>query len=112
MKRIEAFFALIRTGLWLNEQAESCPEVALFDGATDEDWVALYRMAVSQALVAVCFDGLCRLPASCRPSRALYLQWAAKTAQVENANRILNEMVERVVTLCRAKGIHPVLLKG
>lgn len=112
MKRIEAFFALIRTGLWLNEQAESCPEVALFDGATDEDWVALYRMAVSQALVAVCFDGLCRFPASCRPSRALYLQWAAKTAQVENANRILNEMVERVVTLCRAKGIHPVLLKG
>ena len=112
MKRIEAFFALIRAGLWGSEREDTLPEVALFEGATNEDWEALYRMAVSQTLVAISFDGVQRLPMSCRPHRALYLQWAAKTAQVENANSKLNEMVKRVVQLCTSQAVRPVLLKG
>lgn len=112
MKRIEAFFALIRAGLWAADGDDAQLGVDLFKEATEEDWEALYRMAVSQTLVAICFDGVQRLPMSYRPQRALYLQWAAKTAQVENANRRLNEMVNRVVKLCTSKGIRPVLLKG
>lgn len=118
MDRLHAFFELIRAGLW-GDSADGSPateatrlDASLFEGATDKDWVALYRMAFSQALVALCFDGLHQLPPACRPPRSLYLQWAAKTAQVENANRVLNVMAERVIALCQAEGIHPVLLKG
>ena len=112
MNRLNAFFDLVRAGLWSDEPAVGRLDASLFEGAAEEDWMALYRMAMSQALVALCFDGLQQLPPSSRPPRALYLQWAAKTAQVEQANRLLNETLEQVVAVCRAQEIQPVLLKG
>lgn len=107
MNRVEAFFSLVRAGLWETE-----PALPLFEGAGAEDWNAMYRMAVSQALIAVCFDGMNRLPAALRPPRPLYLQWAARTAQVENANRHLNQVLQQAVTLYRSHGLHPAVLKG
>lgn len=108
MRRLDAFFALVRAGLWEDVQ----PEERLFEGATSDDWTALYRAAMSQALVALCFDGMNRLPIPLRPPRTLYLQWAAKTAQVEAANRKLNGVLQEVVSLYQAHGLQPAILKG
>lgn len=112
MDRLKAFFALCRAGLWADVVEGTQLDPAPFAAATEEEWVALYRMALSQAMVAICFDGLRQLPVTCRPPRPLYLQWAAKTAQVEQTNKVLNVMARRVIALCRAEGIHPVVLKG
>lgn len=58
------------------------------------------------------FDGISSLPAELRPPRALYLKWAARTAQIEQANKRLNQLLPELNTLYREAGLHPVLLKG
>lgn len=110
MKRIDALFALVRAGLW--EETPPTGWSAIFEGATPEDWLSLYQMASSQALLGLCFDGLNRLSAAQRPERPLYLKWAAQVAKIEQLNQRLNAMAQRVITLAHTHGMHPVLLKG
>ena len=103
----QAFFSLVRSGLW-----GTVADPELFRQTTAAEWDVLYRMAQSQALLALTFDGIGTLPAELRPPRPLYLQWAARTAQIEQANERLNRMVETLQTLYSNAGLHPVLLKG
>lgn len=69
-------------------------------------------MANSQAVLALTFDGICSLPAGLWPPRPLYLQWTAKTAQIEQTNQIFNRILAQVNSLYSEAGLHPVLLKG
>lgn len=104
---LQAFFSLVRSGLW------GClADATLFKSVSAADWDNLYRIAQTQALLAVTFDGINTLPAELRPPRPLYLQWTAKTVQIEQANERLNRMVEELQTLYSHAGLHPVLLKG
>lgn len=102
-----AFFSLVRSGLWGTPADER-----LFQSASTADWEQLYRMANSQALIALTFDGISSLPTELRPPRTLYLQWAARTAQVEQANERLNRTLTEITPLYREAGLQPVLLKG
>ena len=77
-----AFFSLVRSGLW-----GTPADRQLFRSVSPDDWETVYRMANSQALLALTFDGISSLPAELRPPRALYLKWAARTAQIEQANK-------------------------
>lgn len=104
---LQAFFSLVRSGLW-----GSPADTVLFKSVSAADWNNLYRMAQTQALLALTFDGISTLPAELRPPRTLYLQWAANTVQIEQANERLNQMVEELQTLYSRAGLHPVLLKG
>lgn len=101
------FFSLVRSGLW-----GTAADTSLFQSLTPGDWQELYRMAQSQALLALTFDGISTLPAELRPPRTLYLQWAANTARIEQANERLNRMVTELQSLYTGAGLHPVLLKG
>lgn len=103
----QAFFSLVRAGLW-NTPADA----ALFRGLTPAQWLELHRLAHTQSLLAVVFDGLNTLPADLRPPRPLYLQWAAQTLQIEQANDRLDRMIVRLDRLYTDAGLHPVLLKG
>lgn len=103
----QAFFALVRTGLW-GIPADS----TLFQSVSVDGWERLYHMASSQALLAITFDGIGSLPAELRPPRPLYLQWAARTAQVEQANAQLNRTLTQVISLYNEACLQPVLLKG
>lgn len=102
-----AFFSLVRSGLW-----GTPADRQLFRSVSPDDWETVYRMANSQALLALTFDGISSLPAELRPPRALYLKWAARTAQIEQANKRLNQLLPELNTLYREAGLHPVLLKG
>lgn len=101
------FFSLVRSGLW-----GTAADAGLFQSLTPDDWQELYRMAQSQALLALTFDGISTLPAPLRPPRPLYLQWTANTARIEQANARLNQMVTELQSLYTGAGLHPVLLKG
>ena len=103
----QAFFSLVRSGLW-----GTAADAALFQVLSAAQWERLYGMAQSQALLALTFDGISTLPAEVRPPRPIYLQWAAKTVQIEQANERLNRMVEELHPLYSGAGLHPVLLKG
>lgn len=104
---LDAFFSLLRTGLW------GVPaDTTLFLSFTEKQWRQVYRLAATQALLALVYDGMDSLPADLRPPRPLLLQWAAQTARIEQANRQLNDMVTRLNHLYTEAGLHPVLLKG
>ena len=100
-------FHSVRSGLW-----GTPADRQLFRSVSPDDWETVYRMANSQALLALTFDGISSLPAELRPPRALYLKWAARTAQIEQANKRLNQLLPELNTLYREAGLHPVLLKG
>lgn len=103
----QAFFSLVRSGLW-----GTPADATLFQSVSEADWNVLYRMAQSQALIALTFDGICTLPAELRPPRPLYLQWTANTVRVEQANERLNQMLTELTPLYSNAGLRPVLLKG
>lgn len=103
----EAFFSLVRSGLW-----GTTADVALFERLTPANWKDIHRMAYTQSLMAVVFDGLNTLPSELRPPHPLYLKWAAYVLKVEQANDHLNRMVERLDRLYTDADLHPVLLKG
>ena len=103
----KAFFSLVRAGLW-----GISAEPDLYSGLTSTQWQKLYRLAQTQSLLAIVFDGINTLPANLHPPRTLYLQWAAQTLQIEQANDRLNCMIIRLNDLYTTAGLHPVLLKG
>lgn len=103
----EAFFSLVRAGLW-----GTPAEASLFQGLTPHQWQELHRLAHTQSLLAIVFDGIETLPAELRPPRPLYLKWGALTIQVEQANDRINNMVVRINSLYTDAGLNPVLLKG
>lgn len=100
-----AFFELVRAGLW-----GRAADAGAFDSRTD--WRGLYRSGRNQALLGVMLDGIRTLPEELRPPRALYLQWCASVANVEENNRKLNAEISNLCALLRSHGIEPVLLKG
>lgn len=104
---LEAFFSLVRAGLW-----DTPAVVNLFRGLTPAQWQEVHRLARTQSLLAIVFDGINTLPAELHPPRPFYLQWATRTLQVEQANDHLNRMVERLDRLYYDAGLRPVLLKG
>jgi hypothetical protein len=103
----EAFFALLRGGLW-----HKPVDPALFTDMGEEGWTLLLRLAQRQTVVAIVFDGINTLPPELRPPRKLYLQWAAVTAQIEQANEALNAEVARLFGEYKEAGLSPILLKG
>lgn len=103
----DAFFALLRSGLW-----GEAVDPTLFHNFTEADWRQIYRLAATQALLALVYDGVSTLPPELHPPRTLLLQWAAQTVRVEQANRQLDQMVSRLCKLYTDAGLHPVLLKG
>lgn len=103
----DAFFSLVRSGLW-----GTPADAALFEGITPAHWKEIHRMAYTQSLMAIVFDGLNTLPEEFRPSHQVYLKWAAYVLKVEQANDHLNHVVECLDRLYTDAGLHPVLLKG
>lgn len=103
----DAFFALLRSGL---EGTDA--EKDLLRGLTAEQWYGIYRMAESQALLGIVFDGISSTDWEIRPPRELILRWMEKVVGIEKMNGRLNSMVERLNSVYESAGMKPVLLKG
>lgn len=79
---------------------------------TAAEWETLFTEARRQALVAVLFAAVERLPAAQRPPRPLLLVWMAEAQRVVRLNRRLDEELARVVARLECDGFPVVLLKG
>ena len=100
----QAFFQLLRLSLGREEDFPS--------NLTGEDWQAVWDLASRQALLGVVFDGVCRLPAGCRPPQPLVFRWLSAVQGIEQANRRLNRYAVAVSRKFRQEGFRPVVLKG
>lgn len=101
----QQFGQLLRSGLWGQSAG-----IALFTGHIG--WTALFRMAQTQALTGILFDGVETLPAEYHPPKELYVRWCAYVAKVQQTNEWLDSRLVQVVELYRGAGLQPVLLKG
>lgn len=101
----EQFFELVRSGLW-NKPADA----SLFNKATD--WQAIYQLARKQTVLGLVFDGINTLPSELHPARTLYLQWCRMIAEIEDANKQLDNIIAELYPAFIEAGLCPILLKG
>ena len=100
---IEAFFALLRAGLWSDENQE-----ILVDGTTD--WQEVYRIATEQSVLGLVLAGLEH--SDIKPPKELLLQWIGVVQLIEQRNKAMNEYIAELIEEMRSVGIYTLLVKG
>ncbi|MBQ8009785.1 MAG: nucleotidyltransferase family protein [Bacteroidaceae bacterium] len=108
-KNIEAFFALVKAGLWskanLNDNLD-------FDGV---DWGEVYRLAEEQSVIGLVADGIDRFKLHV-PSFKIPQEWALQfigsALQLEQQNKGMNTFIAKLVAGMRKVGIYTLLVKG
>lgn len=109
---VASLFRLLREGLGLRIDGADGP------AAEPADWSAVYRLAASQGVLAIAWDGLQRLigkghlPADRQPDRALRLRWAYNVAQIEKRYARQRDALVKLADLYGSNGISTMLLKG
>lgn len=102
-KTIDAFFALLRSGLWEREV-----QVAQY---CDVEYDALYELAEEQTVVGLVAAGLehvidVKLP------KEIVLQFVGQTLQLEQQNKAMNAFLASLIEKMRSAGIYTLLVKG
>lgn len=107
---VDAFFALIRTGLW--------PDANLnvdLDPNDEVDWEKVYQLAEEQSVVGLVLAGIERYRnhnANLNVNQELLLQWIGEVQIIEQQNKAMNQFIEKLVEEMREAGIYTVLVKG
>lgn len=100
---IEAFFALVRAGLWETEvQLTSYGEV---------DYADILRLAQEQAVVGLVAAGFEHV-IDVEVPQQWALQFAGQTIQLEQRNKAMNQFIADLVSEMRNADIYTLLVKG
>ena len=107
---INAFFALIRAGLWVDANLNL--DVDLNDKV---DWEKVYQLAEEQSVVGLVTAGIERYRnhnANLNVNQELLLQWIGEVHMIEQTNKAMNKFIEKLVVKMREAGIYTLLVKG
>ena len=103
----QAFFALVRAGLWAD-----CEEFQVlgfkFQGSVD--WERVYQLAEEQSVLGVVLAGLEN--SYVKPPQELLLQWIGEVQMLEQQNLAMNSYINTLNKKLAEAGISSVLLKG
>lgn len=106
---IEAFFALLRAGLWgeadanLNLNAKDNH----FEGV---EWEKIYQLAQEQSVQGLVLAGLEH--SDIKPPKELLLQWIGEVQVIEQRNKEMNVFVADLIEKLRKEDIYAILVKG
>ena len=100
-KNTQAFFALLRAGLWEHAYANLNDKV---------DWLKLYQLAEEQSVIGVVLSGIEH--SFVKPPQDLLLQWIGEVQLLEQQNKAMNIFIADLVEKMRNVGIYTLLLKG
>lgn len=100
---IEAFFALVRTGLWSDGNQE-----IRIDGTTD--WAEVYQLAQDQSVQGLVLAGIEHFDV--KPPKELLLQWIGEVQMVEQRNKAMNGFVAKLIETLRKEDVYAILVKG
>ena len=100
---IQAFFALLRSGLWGKGNSE-----IRIDETTD--WQEVYRLATEQSVLGLVLDGLEH--SDVKPPKALLLQWIGEVQVIEQKNRSMNAFITELIEKLRKNYVYTLLVKG
>lgn len=102
---IEAFYALLRGGLW--EGADVNLDLNLNDNI---DWEEVYQVAEEQSVIGVVLAGMEH--SVVKPPQEVLLQWIGEVQMVEQTNKEMNKFIEKLVEEMREADIYTLLVKG
>lgn len=104
----QAFFALVRAGLW-----ENCEfQVSSFKIQGDVDWADVYRIASEQSVLGIVLAGIDYLPNEQRPPKIELLQWIGEVQMLEQQNQAMNNFIGELVDKMCKEGIYALLVNG
>ena len=107
-KNQQAFFALVRAGLW----GEGNQEIRI-DGTTD--WQEVYQLAQEQSVLGLVLQGIEELKAKgieLGVPKVLLLQWIGEVQVIEQRNKEMNAFVAELIEKLRKNDIYAILVKG
>lgn len=99
----QAFFALLRAGLWEQDVRLSDPEKI--------DFEEIHRLAEQQSVVGIVAAGLEHLNVE-KPPKAILLQFVGQALQLEQQNKAMNSFIAMLVDKLRKADIYVLLVKG
>ena len=109
----QAFFSLVKAGLWEEGNVNYNLNHNLFEGV---DWGVVYRLAEEQAVVGLVAAGIENLNANdnlkFKVPQKWVLQFAGQTIQIEHRNKAMNEFLAGIIDNLRKEGVYTLLLKG
>ena len=79
---------------------------------TPKDWETAFRMARQQALIGVCYDGVCRVPESQRPLPGVQDLWRILTEKIASIYRLHLRRTEELEAILEKLGLRGCILKG
>ena len=99
----QAFFALVRAGLWKQEARVSPSDII--------DYKEVYRIAEEQSVVGLVAAGLEHL-ADVRAPKEDVLQFVGQALQLEQRNKVMDVYLAELIELFRKKDVYAILVKG
>lgn len=103
---MEALYTLVRAGLWGKVE-----DLSHFPITTDR-WAQLYKEAHRQAIGGIVFQGIMLLPEELHPPHSILFRWVAEADRIERNNKLMNETLNRLLTLFASHELAPMVLKG
>ena len=100
---IEAFFALVRAGLWEQEVSLS--------SYCDIDFLDIYRLAEEQSVLGLVAAGLEHVT-DVKVPQADVFQFVGYALQLEQQNKAMNSFIAKLIDKMRKAGIYTLLVKG
>ena len=111
-KSINAFFALVKAGLW----ADANHNVDLTPNPNDKvDWEEVYQLAREQSVVGAVLAGIERyknLNFDLHLDQKQLLQWIGEVQMIEQQNLAMNRFVGQLIERLRKEDIYALLVKG
>lgn len=102
-KNQQAFFALVKAGLWEHEARLSPSDII--------DYKEVQRIAEEQSVVGLVAAGLEQLVDFKAPKTDV-LQFVGQALQLEQSNKSMNEYLARLIERLRVENVYAILVKG
>lgn len=106
-KNIEAFFALVRTGLFPVHGEGFKVNDSLF---RDVEWEKIYKKAQEQSVLGLVLAGLEH--SEIKPPKELLLQWIGEVQLIEQRNKEMNAFINQLIGDLRKANIYTLIVKG
>ncbi len=103
----QRIFTILRLALWNREE-----DMSVFNGITEAEWDDIYRICVDQAVIAVAFDGVMRLPDHLQPGLDNRVQWGFNVGNIEKIYGRQRSAAQKLVKAFAAEGIRTMIMKG
>ena len=78
----------------------------------ERTWLWLFKTAVRQSLVGICYQGVCLLPNEKKPPLKMFLKWVCAAEAISGHNEFQYQEAVRLTRLCAEKGRKTAILKG